>query len=573
MPVVRRGRRDVYSGMSSRVSQPWMLVTTAILLAAIAWILGGHSRVNAQSGSCLVTTASGNVQGVLRGGTCTYLGVPYAAAPVGNLRWRPPQPRAPWAPVTFPATTAPPACAQINLAGAFAGSEDCLTLNIWVPSATVSGGLPVLVWLHPGSFLAASSNLAVADGRRFAEERGAVVVHPNYRLGAFGFLAHSALTLEDAGYRSSGNYGLADQREALRWVRDNIAAFGGDPARVTLMGSSAGSISSSLHLVSPASRGLFHRAIMHSGVATVRWPTSAEAEMQGEAFATALGCTDRAGMLACLRRPTANQVVSALPLAGLTGGLQVFAELPGVLWGPVVDGLEIPDQPRELYRRGLFSRVPVIIGATRDDGWTFVDRSFPSGFDALQYERIVQGEFGMDAAAVLRTYPATAYATPKDALARLTTDAEFVCEARRIARVMHHDGAPVYIYSFEYSVDPVTPGRAFHGVDTNFLFGNNFGAPSNHALTPADVSVYEALSTFWRRFAETGDPNPRGRSVQWPPYRPGPFDAPVDASLSDRHFVFADRLGVSGYVRDAQCNFWESFFFRSVLGTVPAAAR
>jgi para-nitrobenzyl esterase len=454
-----------------------------------------------------------------------------------------------------------------------AGVEDCLTVNIWSPTPAVSGGLPVLVWLHPGSFLAASSNLAVADGRRFAEERGAVVVHPNYRLGAFGFLAHSALTMEDPGYPSSGNYGLADQRAALRWVRDNIAAFGGDPSRVTLAGSSAGSISTSLHLVSPASRGLFHRAIMHSGVATVRWPTASEAELQGETFAAALGCTDRASVLACLRTRSVAQVLSALPLAGLTGGTQVFAELPGVLWHPVVDGLEIPDQPRELYRRGRFSRVPVIIGATRDDGWTFVDRSFPAGLDAAQYERVVQGEFGMDAPAVLRTYPATAFATPKDALGRLATDVEFVCEARRIARVMHHDGAPVYVYSFEYSVDAVNPGRAFHGIDTNFLFGNNFGAPSNHVLTAADVSVYGVMSVFWHRYIETGDPNPRGQPVQWPPYRPGPNDAPVGPSRSDAHLIFGDRPGVANYLRDSQCNFWESFFFRSVLGAVPAAAR
>lgn len=546
--------------------------TVTLLLSVISWIPSGNSKVAAQSGSCLVTTASGNVQGVLRGGTCTYLGVPYAAPPIGNFRWRPPQSRVPWAPATLNLTAAAPVCPQYNLAGASAGNEDCLTLNVWAPNAPASGGLPVLVWLHPGSFLAASSNLATADGRRFAEERGAVVVHPNYRLGPFGFLAHAALTLEDRDYRSSGNYGLTDQRAALRWVRDNIASFGGDPTRVTLVGSSAGSISTSLHLVSPASRGLFQRAIMHSGVATARWATSAEAETQGEAFAAALGCTDRAVVLACLRSKTRDQVLSALPLAALTGGFQVFAELAGVLWGPVVDGLEIPDQPRDLYRRGLFSRVPVILGATRDDGWTFVNRSFPSGFDALQYERIVQGEFGMDTAAVLRTYPATAYETPKDALARLTTDAEFVCEARRIARAMHHDGAPVYVYSFEYAVDPVTPGRAFHGLDTNFLFGNNFGAPSNHVLTTPDLVIFQTMSTFWRRFAETGDPNLRG-APNWPPYRPGPFDEPVEASRRDRHFVFGERFGVASYLRDQQCNFWESFYFRSVLGTVPAAAR
>jgi para-nitrobenzyl esterase len=226
-------------------------------------------------------------------------------------------------------------------------------------------------------------------------------------------------------------------------------------------------------------------------------------------------------VLACLRSKTRDQVLTALPLTTLTGGFQQFAQEPGrVIWAPIVDGLEVPDQPHELYRRGLFSRIPIMIGTNRDEGWTFVDRSFPSGFDALQYERIVQGEFGMDATAILRTYPATAFLTPKDALARVTTDAEFTCEARRIARVMHHDGAPVYVYSFEYTVDPVNPGRAFHGLESNLIFGNNFGPPSNHILTTPDLVIHETMSTFWRRFADTGDPNPRGLPVQWPPYRP-----------------------------------------------------
>jgi para-nitrobenzyl esterase len=267
-------------------------------------------------------------------------------------------------------------------------------------------------------------------------------------------------------------------------------------------------------------------------------------------------------------------VLSALPLTTLTGGFQQFAQEPGrVIWGPVVDGLEVPDQPRELYRRGLFSRIPIVIGTNRDEGWTFVDRSFPGGIDALQYDRAVRTEFGMDADTILRVYPATAFSTPKDALARLTSDVEFACEARRIARVMHYDGAPVYVYSFDYTVDPVNPGRAFHGLESNLIFGNNFGAPSNHVLTPPDLVVFDAMSTFWRRFMETGDPNPRGVPIQWPLYRP--FDAAnvSDPSSSDRHFVFGDRLGIASHLRDSQCNFWESFFFRSVVGAVPAAAR
>jgi para-nitrobenzyl esterase len=265
-------------------------------------------------------------------------------------------------------------------------------------------------------------------------------------------------------------------------------------------------------------------------------------------------------------------VLTALPLTTLQGGFQQFTQEPGrVIWGPIVDGLEVPDQPRELYRRGLFSRVPVLIGTNRDEGWTFVDRSFPGNIDALQYDREVRTEFGIDADAVLRLYPATAFPTPKEALARLTTDAEFTCEARRIARVMRHDGAPVYMYSFEYPVDAVNPGRAFHGLESNLIFGNNFGAPSNHILTTPDLALYETISTFWRRFADTGDPNTRGVPEQWPLYQP--VGGVTDVSQASRHFVFATRLGIASDLRDAQCNFWESFFFRSLLTSVPAAAR
>jgi len=550
-----------------------VVARTACLVATCALpVLGASDSADAeQTPSCLVATASGNVQGLLRGGTCTYLGVPYAAPPVGNLRWRPPQPRAPWAPATLN-TTAATVCAQsgAGVGGAPSGTEDCLTLNIWTPAGAASGSqLPVIVWLHTGNFSAANANQPATDGQRFAAERGAIIVAPNYRLGVFGFLAHAALTMEDAGYPASGNYGFADQRAALRWVRDHIASFGGNPANVTLAGQSAGGVSTSLHLVSPASRGLFHRAIMQSGQASTRWRSAAEAEMQGDAFAAAVGCTNPQTVLACMRSASQDQVLRALPR-----GSQQFSEEPGlVLWGPVVDGLEVPDQPRELYRRGLFSRIPIIIGAVGDEGWAYADRSFPSGLDALQYERAVRAEFGMDADAILRVYPATAFPTPKDALARLIADVEVVCESRRVVRVMHHDGAPVYVYSFEYTVDAVNRGRAVHGLEPNLLFGNNYGAPTPHVLSAGDLAIFDAMSTYWRRFAETGDPNPRGQPVQWPPYRPGPFEGARDPSRSDSYFVFGERLGVNTYLRDSQCNFWESFYFRSALGTVPAVAR
>jgi para-nitrobenzyl esterase len=556
------------------------LLTLSLVVVAVprivpaSWPPAGDSSVRAQAAPCLVSTAYGTVAGISRDLGCTYLGVPYAAPPTGGLRWRPPQRRAPWAPTVLSATVAAQACSQINLAGAPAGNEDCLTLNIWTPVTTASSDLPVMIWFHPGSFVAASSNLAASDGRRFAEQRRVIVVAPNYRLGPFGFLALDALASEDPGHRASGNYGVADQRAAMAWVRENIEAFGGNPRNVTIAGTSAGGVSTTLHLISPASRGLFGRAIAQSGTATTRLPSTAEATAQGDAFAAALGCSDPASLLSCLRSKTRDQVLTALPLAGLTGGLQQLADSPGrVLWGPVVDGVEIPEQPRTLFRRGLFSRVPLLIGTNDDDGFTFVDRSFPSGLDTLQYERTVQTEFGIDTAAILNQYPAGAYPSPKDALARLTTDVEFACEARRVARAMHDDGAPVFVYSFEYPVNAVNPGRAFHGLEANLLFGNNFGAPSNHVLTPADLVVFDAMSTYWSRFAENGDPNPRGAPVQWPPYRPDRSQPGADPTNGDYYFVFGPRLGVNTSYRDARCNFWEPFFYRTAVGAAPAAAR
>jgi para-nitrobenzyl esterase len=200
-----------------------------------------------------------------------------------------------------------------------------------------------------------------------------------------------------------------------------------------------------------------------------------------------------------------------------------------------------------LFRQGRFRRVPIVIGTNRDEGTAFVDRSFPGSLDVLEYERAVRGEFGMGAEAVLRVYPAAAFSTPKDALIRVTGDADFVCEARRLARALYKEGAPVYLYSFEYPVDEVTPGRAFHGLESNLLFGNNFAPPTPYVLTPPDLVVFDAMSTYWRQFMETGDPNPPGRPVQWPQYIAGVYYEPVDASGTDRHFVFADRLGVSSY--------------------------
>ena len=441
---------------------------------------------------------------------------------------------------------------------------------IWTPDPLPATPAPVSIWLHPGAFVAASANLAAANGQRFAEETGTIVVAANYRLGPFGFLAHRALAAEDSGYPSSGNYGLLDQRAAFVWVRDHIAAFGGDPLRITIAGSSAGGLSVGLHLVSPGSAGLFDRAIIQSGMPSYRWRTRAEAESQGHDFAQALGCVDPAQVLACLRSKTRDQVLNALPV-----GMDQILEGQRVQWGPVVDGLDLPDQPRALFASGSFVRVPLMVGTNRDEGWPFVDRSFPGGLTPEQYDAALATEFGIDAAAIQAAYPVADAGTPeeallrrKESLARIVGDAEFVCETRRVARFAERAGTRVFEYSFEDR-------------------GRCGGAKSGHSRARTEPAVRQQLRAaielcaersgqgllpldgrYWARFAATGTPNADDDTVvHWPAFKhpTGPGRGP------DKHLVLDAPVREGMRLREAACDFWDSYSLRTLTGAVPAS--
>jgi para-nitrobenzyl esterase len=537
---------------------------------AVSCAAAGHLTMrvaHTQAASCLVTTGQGDVQGLNAGGSCAFLGIPYAAPPVGGLRWKRPQPAAAWSPAVLNATVPPAVCAQLNSAtGAPQGLEDCLRLNVWTPNPLPTNA-PVIVWLHPGSFVNASANFAPQNGLALAASTGAIIVAPNYRLGPFGYLGHAALAAEDS---AAGNYGLLDQRAALIWVRDQIAGFGGNPDNVTIAGQSAGGHSVGLHLVSPGSAGLFHRAVMESGYASFRWRTAADARMQGDEFAAALGCTntDPALLVACLRTKSQSAVLLAQPPALF----EQVTETGRSQWTPVVDGFEIPDQPRSLYEQGAFSHVPVILGANRDEGWTFTNRAFPSGMTLEDYERTVGTEFGDDAASILAQYPAGSFATPKDALVQLVGDAEYACEARRVARLIEATKTPVYLYSFEYEVNPVVPNRVAHGLDVNFVFGNNFGPPLFPAynLGPADLALSQAMGGYWTRFARAGSPNADdGSTVEWPAFK----HPTGNGRGADKYLVVDAQIREAKRPNEAQCDFLEPYFFRSVTGAVPAATR
>jgi len=431
------------------------------------------------------------------------------------------------------------------------------------------------VWIHTGGFVQASANFAGANGRRFAEETGVIVVEANYRLGPFGFLAHSALEAEDPSRRSTGNYGLLDQRAALIWVRDNIAQFGGDPSNVTVAGTSAGGQSAGLHLVSPGSTGLFQRAIIQSAYPTTAWMPIDDAKAQGDVFAANLGCTNPAQALACLRGKTRDQVLNALPL----GTEQVVEQPNRFFWKPIVDGLEIPDQPRTLFQRGDFEHVPTLIGSVRDEGLPFTTRSFPSGVTLSQYLTWLASEFGDEAERVAAAYPAANYTSPLEALSRVVTDGQFTCEARRLGDLIADGGlrgrgpheehgvgkrvkSPVFLYSYEYVIDDLSPGHVPHGAEGNILFGNGYsGAPFGitHALTPADLALHAELAGYWARFAATGDPN-GGNALEWPEYRKN----------HENHIVFDAVLSTGANLRQEACDFWSPFFLNGMAFGVPA---
>jgi para-nitrobenzyl esterase len=424
--------------------------------------------------------------------------------------------------------------------------------------------------------MAASANFGGTNGRRLAEETGVVVVEANYRLGPFGFLAHRALEREDNGRPSTGNYGLLDQRAALEWVRDNIARFGGDPDNVTVGGTSAGGQSAGLHLVSPGSAGLFHRAIVQSAYPTSAWWSLDDAEAQGDVFAASLGCTNPAQTLTCLRGKTRDQVLNALP----PGTEQVVEQPNRFFWQPIVDGIVIPDQPRRLFERGDFEHVPTLIGSTRDEGWLFTSRSFASGVSLSQYLTWLANEFGDDAEAVAAAYPAANYSSPQEALARVVGDGQFVCEARRLGDLIADGGlrgrgpheehgtgkrqkSPVFMYSYEYVLDDLSPGHVPHGVESNIIFGNNYsGAPLNvnHTLTAADLALHAEMAGYWARFAATGDPN-GGNALEWPEYRKN----------HENHIVFGAVVSAGADLRQEACDFWSPYFFRTMVQGVPAA--
>lgn len=489
-----------------------------------------------------VTYDHGTVVGRTIDGVDWFLALPYAAPPVGDLRFRPPAAVTPW---TEPrdASEPPESCAQINaLTGAteVTGSEDCLYLNVFSPDVTATD-LPVYLWVHGGAFIAGSGG---RSPYAFARETGHIVVTFNYRLDELGFLAHSALAAE--GSDGTGNYALLDQRAAMEWVRDHIERFGGDPDNVTLAGLSAGAISVALHAISPGSDGLFHRAVVESGPPDLLpLPTLEQAQTRGEAFAASVGCTDVDTAPACLRALSVEELVLPTPLTGEPGGIFYGSTL--LIPTPVIDGVTLVESPADALAGGRFSDVPYLIGSNGDEGSIFHgDALSVPVADEAEYQTALAARYPDDVDAIVAAYPVASYDDANAALTAVTND-WFNCATREYVRLLADGGATVWLYAFEavpegLFVDSLNL-NAYHGAESVFLF--DLDEVLLGKVADADRDLQATMHRYWGRFVDTGDPN-GGDDAAWPAYE----------TSSDSHMLLVTPPAAgSGYL-ESECDFW-----------------
>lgn len=447
-------------------------------------------------------TQSGEVRGAIEDGVEAFRGVPFAAPPVGPLRWRPPQPPRPWTGVRD-ASAYGPDCIQMPMSSVpgpgFTNpqSEDCLYLNVWTPATRPARPMPVMVWIYGGAYIMGSGSYPDYDGAHFAQQ-GVVLVTFNYRVGLFGFFAHPALTREAAG-GPVADYGFMDQIAALKWVRRNIAAFGGDPSNVTIFGESAGGFSVNAMLVSPAAKGLFAKAISESGggrdsAGSHGWPTLARAEAQGVAWARSFGAaSDDAAALRAVPAPAIYK-----------------ASTQGALPSPIVDGVIAPEPIDQAMLAGRHAVVPYMVGANSQEESLL--QWLPGALAAHQQ---ALGPFRDEA---MRLYEDGGRVDPDTAARRLWGDDFMVAPARFLARNMAASGAPTYLYHYAY-VPVAMRGKAAgapHSAEINLVFANE-GRVSMFGEGPKDAPMADLMHAYWIAFARTGDPNGGGRPA-WPAY-------------------------------------------------------
>lgn len=452
-----------------------------------------------------IAVDGGRIEGARQSGLTVYKGIPFAAPPTGELRWREPEPVQRWSGIRR-ADAFAPACMQtgVSMPGETPPriSEDCLYLNIWTPARDAHERLPVMVWIHGGGFTTGAASMPLYAGDRLARQ-GVIVVTIGYRLGPLGFLAHPELSRESPVH-SSGNYGLMDQVAALGWIQRNIAGFGGDASRVTVFGQSAGAMAASLLMASPRSAGLFHRAIAQSG--GMFEPTQlapnyllANAEREGTAYATSLG----AGSLAELRR---------LPAEALLRGSAATVS------HPVIEPYLLPESPYDAFAAGHQRDVPILIGSNADEARSLIDLS---KVKASTFAQDLQRAWGPLPPPVIAAYPFTSDAEARAARADLERDLRFGWDMWAWAR-LHAGTAKHEVWYYHFTWAPPFPSGsvragwgASHFAELWYMFDHLGQEPWRWRT--ADRALAGAMSTYWTNFAKTGDPNGAGLP-RWPAF-------------------------------------------------------
>jgi para-nitrobenzyl esterase len=465
----------------------------------------------------LVSGAPGNNSAVH-----VYKGIPYAAPPVGDRRWKKPQSPAAWTGVreakefSAPCMQVPYPQTSVYYSPLRQTSEDCLYLNIWTTSGKARQ--PVMVWIHGGAYTRGSGETPTYNGENLAQ-KGVVVVTINYRLGIFGFLAHPELTKE-SDVHSSGDYGLLDMVAALQWVQKNIAAFGGDPKRVTIFGESAGSSAVNYLMASPLAKGLFQRVIGESGANFGRGIKLADMEQNGA----------RLGTLSDLRAKSAEDVLK------IEGAFR-----------PGVDGWFLPESVSDIFAHGKQSDVPVIAGYNADESRTLAP--WPATGTAKSFLDQTHKRFGNMSEEFLKLYPVDSDEQAAEAHYNSTRDQGMAWQMRTWVRNQGKSGkAPAYLYNFTR----IPPGptadkyRAYHAAEIQYVFAN---LRPGHPWEDADRKLADAMSSYWTNFAATGNPNGKGLE-KWPAYE----------AKSDPAMIFGDQVVVRHEVNKAALDFFDRFF-------------
>ncbi|MGB7904479.1 MAG: carboxylesterase family protein [Steroidobacteraceae bacterium] len=524
------------------------LIPLCLLLSACG---GGSGSGSGDGGTTppavpgLAKTSCGDYQGSDRGSSWSFLGIRYAAAPGGPRRWRSPEsPPCPSGTVT--ANAYAPVCPQLDRgSGVPEGDEDCLAVNVFTPKATFPAGRkPVMVFIHGGGNVVGSAREEVVpgrllyDGAALAESSGNVVVTLQYRLGPLGWLVHPALDAEAPDARS-GNYALEDLVAALKWVKRDIAAFGGNSDRVMIFGESAGGVNVCALLASPAAAGLFTSALIESGgcIADAR----SKALATGATLTDNVGCSTASDIPACLRSKTPAELLAALPPEVSVVGSQAPYQ-------PNVDGTLLPAAPLDAIRTGQHNRVPVVIGANADE----TGRDVPLTFSEAQYQLVLASTFPNP---VVRTqvenlYSSANFGSARRAYVALTSDLKFICPSRSIARALTSAQAePVYRYFFTEVPDAPAASvyGAVHGLELLYVFG--VLDIQGYSPAAAERALSTSMQAYWGGLAANGTPSAVGAPA-WTPY---------DASRDNHLVLDAAALAMGEGVNTARCDFWSTF--------------